>query len=196
MDKPEDLERPAGTDAAGMMRNVVLCAAMLAAAGLPCSAAPPGLIVLEEFFAAPVAGQGKVTTLVFWETAFTNRFSGRKEAGWFVLEERFAFPDGAPRQTWRFREIEQGRYEGQVITEGADAMRPARPVSGSSDAGGVRLDYVGYAPGGGPRLFRFRHHLTPLPDGAAVNEVRISWWGLPVAYSRAVFRQAPSDQEP
>lgn len=154
---------------------------------------PEALFSPEGFFATPVAGQGTITTLFFWEEEFSNRFVTRFAAGEILIEESFTFADGTPKQYWRLTHREDGSYGGDVTTEGEDGQkRGPAPVDVSLDADGFRLDYAGYAPGGGDTTFRFRHHLQPRPDGTVVNTVSISWWGIPLAGSTAVFTRQPA----
>jgi len=169
--------------------------AIVAVAGL--SARAPsgdgtGAFVPEEFFDGRVAGEGTVTRFWIWTTPFQNRFEGRRAGPEFLLDENFVFADGTPRQVWRFEAGEGGRYSGDVSTEGKDKrMAPPQPITGLLDADGFHVEYLGYAPNGGTTLLRFRHDLAGQADGSVVNTVRISWWGIPVARSRAVFTVQP-----
>ncbi len=170
-------------------------AALVLSAGAALALGQPvaGTFVAEEFFAAQVAGSGTITTLFFWKTDFTNRFDGRVADGEILIEESFRFPDATPKQVWRLTRREGGRYDGDVTTQGADGrMRGPVPVAGWTDPDGLHLDYAGYAPDSGDTRFRFRHALVPQADGTVVNTVSVSWWGIPVARSRAVFTKAAS----
>jgi hypothetical protein len=147
----------------------------------------------EEFFNGKVSGRGMITTLWFWGEDFTNAFSGEIRGDETLIEERFTFEGATPKQYWRFRKLADGRYGGDVTTEGEDGkLREPLPVDAWLDASGFHLDYVGHAPDGGDTRFRFRHDLTPQPDGTVVNDVSISWWGIPLASSRAVFTRHPA----
>jgi hypothetical protein len=147
----------------------------------------------EEFFNGNVSGKGAMTKLWFWSEDFANEFSGRVENDETLIEERFTFEDATPKQYWRFRKLADGRYRGDVTTEGEDGkLRGPLPVDAWLDASGFHLDYVGHAPDGSDTRFRFRHDLTPQPDGTVVNDVSISWWGIPLASSRAVFTRHPA----
>jgi hypothetical protein len=146
----------------------------------------------EEFFNGSVTGKGTITKLFFWSEEFTNEFSGEIRGDETLIEERFTFEDSTPKQYWRFQRQADGRYSGDVTTEGEDGrLRGPLPVDAWLDAGGFHLDYVGHSPDGGDTQFRFRHDLTLQPDGTVTNDVSISWWGIPLASSRAVFSRQP-----
>jgi len=149
------------------------------------------LFTPEQFFNGSVSGKGTITTLFFWDEDFSNEFSGRVQKDETLIEERFTFTDATPKQYWRFQRLGDGRYSGDVTTQGKDGrMRGPVPVEAWVTADGFHLDYAGYAPDGGDTIFRFRHHLAPQPDGTVVNSVSVSWWGIPLAYSRAVFTRS------
>jgi hypothetical protein len=146
----------------------------------------------EDFFNGQVSGKGTVTTLFFWDEDFTNEFSGRVQGGETLIEEHFTFSDGAPKQYWRFQRLGDGRYSGDVTTEGEDGkLRGPLPIEAWLDAEGFHVDYSGHAPDSGDTQYRFRHDLTLQQDGTVVNDVSISWWGIPLASSRAVFTRQP-----
>ena len=151
------------------------------------------LFTPEEFFNGSVSGKGTITTLFFWDEDFTNAFSGRVQQDETLIEERFTFTDATPKQYWRFQRLGDGRYSGDVTTEGKDGkLRGPQPVEAWLDKSGFHIDYSGHAPDGGDTQYRFRHDLTLQPDGTVVNDVSISWWGIPLASSRAVFTRQPA----
>jgi hypothetical protein len=152
-----------------------------------------GAFDLGAFFAGQSVSEGSIRTLGVFEEAFTARFQGTVEDGRLRLEERFAFADGERLQVWELAVAPSGAVSGTVETELSDgALAPAVPVSGRSDASGVVLDYEGHAPGGGARIFRFRHHLRGEADGTVRNHVVVSKFGLPLATSRVVFAKDPA----
>ncbi|GGD97072.1 hypothetical protein GCM10011390_14790 [Aureimonas endophytica] len=144
-----------------------------------------------SFFAGRATSEGTVTTALVFTEPFTATFEGRVSKGKLVLDERFRFPEGERLQRWHLRAAGFERYVGTVETAGASgALHAPVPVTGRIEAGRLRLDYRGYAPGG-DTLLTFRHRIALRPDGTAENRVRVSTFGLPLATSRVVFRKVP-----
>lgn len=169
-----------------MRRLLVLGLVMISVSA---QAAPLDLL---RFFEGRSVSAGETRTLLFWRDTFTASFEGRREGdGTLVLDERFRFSEGPRLQRWRLREDAAGGLSGSVETERADGqLAPPVPVRGVQTADGVRLDYVGPAPGGG-RPLGFRHEITPNGDGTLANHVGVRLWGLPVARSRVTFAKTP-----
>ena len=151
----------------------------------------------ERFFAGESFSSGETRAFFFSRQRFTARFSGSAESGRLRLDERFSFADGERLQRWDLRRVADGSYEGTVRTETGDGiLREPRPVAGRLTAAGAVLDYDGYAPGGGATIFRFRHRMTPQPDGTVANRVTISKLGIRVATANVTFAKSPDQLPP
>jgi hypothetical protein len=177
------------------MKRPVLLALALVLSG--CASAPPpdagGSFRPEAFFEGASVSRGEIRTLLVFREAFTADFSGVRTGDALVLDERFHFSDGDRLQRWRLRAEAGGRYAGTVETEnGEGVLSPPAEVSGYRTARGLVLTYDGRAPGGGERLFRFRHVMEMRGDGSVSNTVRISAFGLPVAGADVVFSKPPA----
>lgn len=175
----------------------LLAAILLALAALlaPVRAAEP--FDLLRFFEGESVSWGEVRTLLVFREAFEARFAGRREAdGTLALDERFRFEGGTPLQRWRLRR-EGDVLTGTVETERRDgALAPPAPVRGTATAAGATLEYDGFAPGGGETRFRFRHEMTPLPDGTVSNRVTVRRFGLPLARSAVTFAKSEAALPP
>lgn len=168
------------------MRRLAVLALCLALLPAVARAAPLDLL---GFFEGSSVSAGETRTFLVFRERFSASFTGRRENGTLVLDERFRFPEGPRLQRWRLRD-EGGAIRGTVETEDESGRLAAPvPVTGTHEGDGVRLDYSGIAPGGGRRL-GFRHEITPNGDGTLANRVTVRLWGIPVARSRVTFAKS------
>ena len=148
----------------------------------PADAAP---LVLERWFAGQTIGEGTVSVpIVGLKRRFCVVTQGKAVGGRFILVEDFVYDDGEKeRKTWVFTRFANGRYAGQredVVGEAAvwqdgDVVRLAYDIELKSkrDRSTTRL--------------HFSDVIRLDPDGLAVNDADISFFGLPIGTTRVVF---------
>ena len=113
---------------------------------------------------------------------FSVTLKGYQDEDVFVLEEYFLFDDGEDQQrTWRFAEIEDGRYEGRAddVIGVADGMARGNAFKWSY-AMDLKTD-------DGPLRVSLEDWMFLQPDGVLVNRARVRKWGVEIGQISIFF---------
>lgn len=144
--------------------------------------------ILERWFSGQTLGQGTVSVpIVGLQRRFCVLTRGRAVGGNFILVEDFVYEDGEKeRKTWVFTRFGNGRYSGRredvvgeaVIWQDGDVVRLAYDIDlrNKRDRSTTRL--------------HFSDVIRLDPDGLAVNDAHISFFGLPIGTTRVVFTKS------
>lgn len=174
----------------GRWRWKEMCLALTVLAGSFSALTPANaaLLVLERWFAGQTIGEGTVSVpIAGLERRFCVVTRGKAVGGRFILVEDFVYDDGEKeRKTWVFTRFANGRYAGQredvigeaVIWQDGDVVRLAYDIElkNRRDRSTTRL--------------HFSDVIRLDPDGLAVNDANISFFGVPIGTTRVVFSKS------
>ncbi|MBM3488136.1 MAG: DUF3833 domain-containing protein [Alphaproteobacteria bacterium] len=145
----------------------------------------PTRLRLEEFFLGRTRGIGIVEDRFGrLRRRFVCDMTGRWENDLFVLDETFAYADGArDHRVWRVRPGPDGRYEGHAD----DVIGTA---TGAAVGDTLAWGYVLRLPiGGRHHNIRFDDRMYLLADGLLLNRARMFKWGIRIAEVTLAFRR-------
>ena len=142
---------------------------------------------LEQYFTGRMKAWGLVEPRFSGPVRlFTVDMEGRREGDLLVLDEHFVYSDGEKQfRQWRIRRMADGSIRG----EAADVTGMAE---GREEGASLFLTYAlnlktksgEWQLAADDRLFRF-------DDEMALNRLRLSKWGVPVAEVTIAFRKLP-----